>query len=77
MDTFIRQFRTDKRAPTHESKVQQRMLKVARGWGEVNIPIPRDATSVATMTGDLPDLNWSRTQSRSFCCLSPWMAGAD
>lgn len=29
---------------------------------------------MATMMGDFADLNWSRTQSRSFCCLSPWMA---
>jgi hypothetical protein len=41
----------------------------------IYIPMPRDATSVATMIGLLPVLNWSRTQSRSFCCLSPWIAG--
>ena len=35
------------------------------------IPIPRDATSVATMIGLFPVLNSFRTQSRSFCCLSP------
>ena len=35
------------------------------------IPIPREATSVATMMGLLPVLNSLRTQSRSFCCLSP------
>lgn len=35
------------------------------------IPIPREATSVATMMGLLPVLNSFRTQSRSFCCLSP------
>lgn len=47
------------------------------GWGggRVIIPIPREATSVATMMGLLPVLNSFRTQSRSFCCLSPWMAG--
>ena len=38
------------------------------------IPIPREATSVATMMGLLPVLNSFRTQSRSFCCLSPWIA---
>ena len=38
------------------------------------IPIPRDATSVATMMGLFPVLNSFKTQSRSFCCLSPWMA---
>ena len=38
------------------------------------IPIPREATSVATMMGLFPVLNSLRTQSRSFCCLSPWMA---
>jgi hypothetical protein len=42
-----------------------------RGWGFVFIPIPREATSVATMMGLLPVLNSFRTQSRSFCCLSP------
>jgi hypothetical protein len=35
------------------------------------IPIPREATSVATMIGLLPFLNSAKTQSRSFCCLSP------
>ena len=44
------------------------------GRGISIIPIPRDATSVATMMGLLPVLNSFRTQSRSFCCLSPWMA---
>ena len=29
---------------------------------------------MATMIGDLPVLNWSKTQSRSFCCLSPCIA---
>lgn len=38
------------------------------------IPIPREATSVATMTGLFPVLNSFKTQSRSFCCLSPWIA---
>ena len=38
------------------------------------IPIPRDATSVATMIGLFPVLNSFKTQSRSFCCLSPCMA---
>ena len=38
------------------------------------IPIPREATSVATMMGLLPVLNSLSTQSRSFCCLSPWIA---
>lgn len=38
------------------------------------IPIPRDATSVATIIGLFPVLNSFKTQSRSFCCLSPWMA---
>ena len=42
--------------------------------GFVIIPIPREATSVATMMGLLPVLNSFRTQSRSFCCLSPWIA---
>lgn len=36
-----------------------------------SIPIPREATSVATMMGLFPVLNSLRTQSRSFCCLSP------
>jgi len=45
-----------------------------RGRGGEYIPIPREATSVATIIGLLPVLNWSRTQSRSFCCLSPWIA---
>jgi hypothetical protein len=45
------------------------------GRGFAIIPIPREATSVATMMGLLPVLNSFRTQSRSFCCLSPWMAG--
>ena len=45
------------------------------GTEEGYIPIPRDATSVATIIGDFPVLNSFRTQSRSFCCLSPWMAG--
>lgn len=40
----------------------------------INIPIPREATSVATMIGLFPVLNSFRTQSRSFCCLSPWIA---
>ena len=40
-------------------------------WDGGHIPIPRDATSVATMMGLFPVLNWSKTQSRSFCCLSP------
>ena len=35
------------------------------------IPIPREATSVATMMGLFPVLNSLSTQSRSFCCLSP------
>ena len=35
------------------------------------IPIPREATSVATMMGLFPVLNSFRTQSLSFCCLSP------
>ena len=43
-------------------------------WGSAIIPIPREATSVATMMGLLPVLNSFRTQSRSFCCLSPWIA---
>ena len=38
------------------------------------IPIPREATSVATMMGLFPVLNSFRTQSRSFCCLSPCIA---
>lgn len=38
------------------------------------IPIPREATSVATMTGLLPALNSFKTQSLSCCCLSPWIA---
>ena len=38
------------------------------------IPIPREATSVATMMGLFPVLNSFKTQSRSFCCLSPWIA---
>jgi hypothetical protein len=38
------------------------------------IPMPREATSVATMMGLLPALNSFKTQSRSFCCLSPWIA---
>ena len=38
------------------------------------IPIPREATSVATMMGLFPVLNSLSTQSRSFCCLSPWIA---
>lgn len=42
-----------------------------------SIPIPRDATSVATMMGLLPVLNSFKTQSRSFCCLSPWIAIAN
>ena len=42
-----------------------------------SIPIPREATSVATMMGLLPVLNSFSTQSRSFCCLSPWMAVVD
>ena len=42
--------------------------------GVVIIPIPREATSVATMIGLFPVLNSFNTQSRSFCCLSPWMA---
>ena len=41
------------------------------GGGFAIIPMPRDATSVATMIGLLPILNSLRTQSRSFCCLSP------
>jgi hypothetical protein len=49
------------------------------GWGGgcggfAIIPIPREATSVATMMGLLPVLKSFKTQSRSFCCLSPWMA---
>ena len=40
------------------------------------IPMPRDATSVATMIGLFPVLNSFRTQSRSACCLSPWIANA-
>lgn len=50
------------------------MLRVGEGEGSggfVFIPIPREATSVATMMGLLPVLNSFRTQSRSFCCLSP------
>lgn len=39
------------------------------------IPIPREATSVATMIGLLPVLNSFKTQSLSCCCLSPWIAG--
>lgn len=42
--------------------------------GFVIIPIPREATSVATMMGLFPVLNSFKTQSRSFCCLSPWIA---
>jgi hypothetical protein len=38
------------------------------------IPIPREATSVATMIGLLPALNSFKTQSLSCCCLSPWIA---
>src|ERR1700728_2519674 len=45
------------------------------GEGVLIIPIPREATSVATMMGLLPVLNSFKTQSRSFCCLSPWIAG--
>ena len=41
------------------------------------IPIPREATSVATMMGLLPVLNSFKTQSRSFCCLSPWIANTN
>jgi hypothetical protein len=44
------------------------------GVGFAIIPIPREATSVATMMGLLPVLNSFKTQSRSFCCLSPWIA---
>ena len=48
---------------------------IGEGKGSLFIPIPREATSVATMMGLLPCLNSFKTQSRSFCCLSPWMAG--
>ena len=45
-----------------------------KGTGKSIIPMPRDATSVATMMGLLPPLNSFKTQSRSVCCLSPWIA---
>ena len=35
--------------------------------------LPRAATSVATRMVVEPLLNSLRTQSRSFCCLSPWI----
>ncbi len=41
-----------------------------------NSPSPRAATSVAIMIGCFPDLNSASTQSRSFCCLSPWIESA-
>ena len=37
------------------------------------INLPRAATSVATRMVVEPLLNSLRTQSRSFCCLSPWI----
>ena len=62
---------------SHDVNRQRRMHIGWRGRGRgfaVIIPIPREATSVATMIGLLPVLNSLRTQSRSFCCLSPWIA---
>ena len=57
-------------------KIQQRGRGDDRGKTstQASIPIPREATSVATMMGLFPVLNSFKTQSRSFCCLSPWIA---
>ena len=64
-----------KRRSVESKALQSSRLGVAvEGRGVLIIPIPREATSVATMMGLLPVLNSFRTQSRSFCCLSPWMA---
>lgn len=63
---------------TDRAILQGHTTSMEMGWGCVGsqsiIPIPREATSVATMMGLLPVLNSFRTQSRSFCCLSPWIA---
>mmetsp|Transcript_27209 Transcript_27209/g.64634 ORF Transcript_27209/g.64634 Transcript_27209/m.64634 type:complete len:254 (+) Transcript_27209:283-1044(+) len=42
----------------------------------VHVPRPREATSVATRMGVSPLRNCWRTQSRSCCCLSPWIQRA-
>ena len=57
------------------TREQQVKGKGGEGVRNFIIPIPREATSVATMTGLLPVLNSFKTQSLSCCCLSPWMAG--
>lgn len=54
---------------------EKRKAKAGEGADRRSIiPIPREATSVATMMGLFPVLNSLSTQSRSFCCLSPWIA---
>lgn len=64
-----------KRRSVESKALLCRRLGVAvYGRGISIIPIPREATSVATMMGLFPVLNSFKTQSRSFCCLSPWMA---
>ena len=57
---------------SHTTSIEERGGGCARS--QSTIPIPREATSVATMIGLLPVLNSFKTQSRSFCCLSPWIA---
>ena len=60
---------------SHTTSIEGREGKGRGSAGRRSIiPIPREATSVATMMGLFPVLNSFRTQSRSFCCLSPWIA---
>jgi hypothetical protein len=63
--------------PRHQLDIHDKGKGRGKGkLGKRHSPRPREATSVANMMGDRPDLNSAKTQSRSCCCLSPWMANA-
>ena len=56
--------------PHNWTVIRRRELELITSY----IPRPRDATSVATRTGVRPSRNCRRTESRSPCDLSPWIA---